>query len=71
MDCNKDIPLELDKNQLLFLILSRFLHISSMVTNNNQNVKNPMKNGFPQILDENRSLFLNSSQHGLQIVSDI
>ena len=46
---------------------------SAMVTNHNQNVKNPMQNGYFStiIVDENLSLFLNLSQHGLQIASDI
>ena len=40
-----------------------------MVTNNNRNVE--CRIVIPQVLDENRGLFLNLSQHGLQIASDI
>ena len=67
MEYNKVIPVVLDKNPLLFLILSRFLQ--AMFTNNNRNVK--CRIVIPLVLDENRSLFLNLSQHGLQIASDI
>ena len=40
---------------------------SLMVTNNNRNVKCRI----PQVLDENRLLILNLTQHGLQIASNI
>ena len=38
------IPQVLDENQSLCLVLTRFLHVSAMVTNNNRNVKNPVSN---------------------------
>ena len=40
------IPQVLDKNRLLYLILTRFFHVSAMVTNNNRNAKNRMSNGY-------------------------
>ena len=51
-------PQVIDKNQSLFLILTRFLHVSAKVTNNNQNVKNQCRMVSPQVIDENQSLFL-------------
>ena len=44
---------------------------SAMVTNNNRNVKIQSRIVIPQVLDENRYLFLILSQHGRQIASDI
>ena len=45
---------------------------SENVAINSHNIKNGMQyKVIPQVLDENQSLFLNLSQHGLQISSDI
>ena len=44
---------------------------SAMVTNKNRNEKILCRMVIPQVLDENQSLFLILSQHGLQIASDI
>ena len=43
-----------------------------MVTNNKRNIKKiPCRMIIPQVLDENRLLFLDLSKHGQQIASDI
>ena len=64
MECEKVILLVLDKNQSLFFILIRFLHFFS---NGYRNLKNPIE----YKMNENRPLFLNLNQHGLQIANDI
>ena len=43
---------------------------SAMATNNNRNVTIQSRIVIPRVLNENRSLFLNLSQHGPQIASD-
>ena len=44
---------------------------SAIVTNNNRTSRIQYKMVIPRVLDEKRSLFLNLSQDGLQIASDI
>ena len=57
IQCRMVIPQVLNENQLLFLSLTRFLHVSAMVTNNTEMSKILCKMVIPQVLDENPSLF--------------
>ena len=60
MECNKVIPLVLDKNRLLFFILSRFLPtcLQQQLAIIIQTSKIQRRIVIPQLLDENRCLFL-------------
>ena len=69
MECNKVIPLVLDKNQLLFLILVDSNMSTAMIPIITETFKIICRMVVPRVLDENRSLFLNLSQYGLQIAS--
>ena len=69
MESNKAIPLVLDKNRFHFKpILPCLLQWIPIIT---EKSKIQCRIVITQVLDENRSLFLILSQHGLQIASDI
>ena len=71
IECNKVIPLLLNKNRLFFDFNSIPPCLQQWLPIITEASKIQCRMVIPWVINENRLLFLNLSQHGLQIASDI